>query len=235
MIIDIFHKATANISGVWLDIYAFERSNHAHIPKSNISHAIAVPVWRDAADSHAYSQDNCAILDKEVPGAVGCSLRFGHNNIIVILNGQVVESEPCSWGVDAVSVEGEHDEWPFKREAFDQIDLSCCIDANIEIVEKAVVAVVQFNVELGWVFEHKIVHGGEVAVDIPQQMGAGVLVGQVFFAGEEAEHPPVVASAVDFPAAVDGDVGGVVEGDEILVVFGSIWLSRPVPHILRSN
>lgn len=78
-------------------------------------------------------------------------------------------------------------------------------------------------------------HGGEVAVDIPQQMGAGVLVGQVFFAGEEAEHPPVVASAVDLPAAVDGDVGGVVEGDEILVVFGSIWLSRPVPHILRSN
>ena len=78
-------------------------------------------------------------------------------------------------------------------------------------------------------------HGGEVAVDIPQQMRPGVLVGKVFFAGEEAEHPPVVASAVDFSAAVDGDVGGVVEGNEILIVFGSIWLSRPLPDILRSN
>ena len=45
----------------------------------------------------------------------------------------------------------------------------------------------------------------------------------------------MVTPPIDLATAVDSDIGGMVEGDKVFVVFWHFWLSRPVSHIFRSN
>ena len=63
LIENVFNQASSWVARVWLHINALERPNHSHIPKGDISHAIAVILRRNTPDCHSYSKNNGAILN----------------------------------------------------------------------------------------------------------------------------------------------------------------------------
>lgn len=78
-------------------------------------------------------------------------------------------------------------------------------------------------------------HGGEVAVHIMEHVWSRVLIGQEFLVVEEEQHPPVVASAVDCPTSIDGDMRAVMERHEVFIVGRILGLPRPIPNIFRGD
>lgn len=78
-------------------------------------------------------------------------------------------------------------------------------------------------------------HSGEVAIDIMEHVWPRVLIGQEFFVVEEEQHPPVVASAIDCPASIDGDMRAVMERHEVFIVGRIFGFPRPIPNIFRGD
>ncbi len=109
------------------------------------------------------------------------------------------------------------------------------VNFYIDIEQLAIVAMVHFQMELSGILHHEVMDSSEVAIHHSYQVRSGVLVREVFFIVEEQEHPPMIASSVNFASALDFDVSAAPERQEILVIGGNSFLARPVFHIFRGN
>lgn len=139
---DVLDKATPLISRIRFHVDTLKWANHTHIAEGNVADTVAVTFRRNTSDRHSYSKNNCAVLHQEVTSAVSSPLRLGDNHIVPVLYGKVVEVKTCTGGVDAISIEREHDECALKGESFNQVDLGSDVNFNINVVEESVVAVV---------------------------------------------------------------------------------------------
>lgn len=151
LVVNVLDEPSSLISRIGLHVNSLQRPDHPHVSEGDIPDAVAVALRRHAANSHANPQHNRAILNKEVPGAILRAFGLGNHHVIPVLHGEVVEVKASSRGVDAISIEGEHDDRAFKREPLEEVDLCSRVDLNVDVVEEAVVAMVQFHVELGGV------------------------------------------------------------------------------------
>ena len=59
-----------------------------------------------------------------------------------------------------------------------------------------------------------------------------ILVGQVFVGFQQGQNPPMVPSAINFPAPFQLDKTAMSERYEIFVIF-AVRLQRPMQHIFR--
>lgn len=84
--------------------------------------------------------------------------------------------------------------------------------------------------KLGAVLQDNVVNLDVLSVDYVDQVWSVILVIDVLFVIPEQDHPPMVASAINFASSADFYVGAVVDLDEIPVPL-CVSLSGPKLHI----
>ena len=153
LIEDVGDQPSPRISWVGLYIDCLQRLDKVHISECDILDTIAPDMRRHASHTHPHSQDHCAVLHQHILCAVTSTRRLGHDYIVVVLDGEVVEMHACPAGVDAVSVEREQGYHAFQSEFLQKVDLCSNVDLYVEVEEFGVEAAVHLDVELGGVLE----------------------------------------------------------------------------------
>lgn len=118
MVIYILNQTCSLVSRICLHIYPLQRFLDVDISEGDVANAIAPNIRGHAADAHAHPEDNPCIFYKHILGAIATHVPLvaglRDNNIIIVLNGDVVDVHSSATGVDAIGVEGE--QWKYSFE-----------------------------------------------------------------------------------------------------------------------
>lgn len=162
LVVDGGDQSAANVPWVGLDIYAFKRILHLHIPKRDIPNTPETLRRRHRPNRHANAQPHRNILHQKVLRTiavdVGFAAGFGDDDIIPILDGEVVDVHIRTMRINSISIEWKHRDDAFEGEMPEEVDLGSCIYFYVETMNHGFGAIIHVEVELWGILQYQIMY-----------------------------------------------------------------------------
>ena len=140
--------------------------------------------------------------------------------------------KPRARRINSICIERKHNDRSFNRKLFDKIELCRSICLYINIVELAIMTVVDSDEPLPCILHQNVVNLQEIWISDMNQMRSIPFMRKVFVRTEKVKHPPMVPSPINFTTSHDLYVTTASKRNKIFVVI-RVRLFGPVLHIFR--